>query len=150
MVERGLPLAILVMAGVYLTQALQLPRGTMARPGAGWYPTAIAVFACIVALGATVHAFRTPVAAREPMAGDDANARARRGRVVGMVLSLLAFCLVMPWIGYPIASLAFVTTALVGLGSRWPMALAVGVLSAALSYVLFAVLLDVPLPRGPW
>ena len=149
MVERGLPLAILVMAGVYLTQALQLPRGTIARPGAGWYPTAIAVFACLVALGATVHAFRTPRVAREATA-EDPEAPARRRRVFGMVLSLVGFCLVMPWIGYPVSALGFVTIALMGLGSRWPMALGTGVLSAALSYYLFAGLLDVPLPRGPW
>jgi hypothetical protein len=30
------------------------------------------------------------------------------------------------------------------------MALGTGVLSAAVSYYLFAGLLDVPLPRGPW
>jgi len=36
------------------------------------------------------------------------------------------------------------------LGARWTTALLTGVLSAAGSYGLFAVLLDVPLPRGPW
>jgi hypothetical protein len=30
------------------------------------------------------------------------------------------------------------------------VALATAVLSAAVSHYLFAVLLDVPLPRGPW
>ena len=50
MVERGLPLLILAVAGFYLSQAVRLPLGVTARPGAGWYPTAVAVFACIVAL----------------------------------------------------------------------------------------------------
>jgi hypothetical protein len=149
MVQRGLPLAILVMAGLYLTQALQLPRGTMARPGAGWYPSMVAVFACIVALGATVHAFRSPLAVREAPV-DDPDASARRRRVGAMVLSLVAFCFVLPWIGYPLAALGFVTAALMGLGSRWPTAVGTAVLSAAVSYYLFASLLDVPLPRGPW
>lgn len=149
MVERGLPLVILVMAGLYLFQALQLPRGTIARPGAGWYPTAIAVFACIVALGATMHAFRTPLRPREIVVIDP-DASARRRRVIGMVGALVAFCLVLPWIGYPLAALGFVVAGLVALGSPWPAALGIAVLSAAVSYYLFAGLLDVPLPRGPW
>ena len=63
---------------------------------------------------------------------------------------LVAFCLALPWIGYPAAALAFVTVVLRYLGSRWTTALLAGVLSSAISYALFAVLLDVPLPRGLW
>ena len=66
------------------------------------------------------------------------------------VVALVAFCLALPWIGYPVAALAFVTVILRYLGGRWTPALLTGALSSAGSYVLFAVLLDVPLPRGPW
>jgi putative tricarboxylic transport membrane protein len=65
-------------------------------------------------------------------------------------LILVAFCLVLPWIGYPIASFAFVLALLLRLGSDWRAALGTAVASAAASHYLFAVLLDVPLPRGPW
>jgi hypothetical protein len=70
--------------------------------------------------------------------------------VVISVVALVAFCLVLPWVGYPAAAFAFVTVVLRYLGSRWTTALLTGALSAAGSYVLFAVLLDVPLPRGLW
>jgi hypothetical protein len=36
------------------------------------------------------------------------------------------------------------------LGSTWRAALLTGAATAVCSYYVFAVLLDVPLPRGPW
>ena len=149
MVVRLLPAVALVAAVFYLTQALKLPFGGVARPGAGFYPTAVAVFACVVGLAATVQAFRTPSAAR-PDADADPDAPGRRRRVLATVVALAGFCVAMPWVGYPIAACAFVVAALRGLGSRWSAAILIGVLSAAGSHYLFAVLLDVPLPRGPW
>jgi hypothetical protein len=70
--------------------------------------------------------------------------------VIVSVIALVAFCLVLPWIGYPAAAFGFVAVVLRYLGAGWTAALLTGVLSAAGSYGLFAVLLDVPLPRGPW
>jgi hypothetical protein len=143
---RAVPLVLLVAASVYLALALRLPFGAAARPGAGFYPVIVAVFALAVALAATASAFRATRAGVEAVQLDPA---ARR-RVVISVAALVAFCLVLPWIGYPAAACAFVTVVLRHLGSRWTAALLTGVLGAVGSYGLFAVLLDVPLPRGPW
>ena len=145
MLARGVPLVLLVAAGIYLALAFQLPFGAAARPGAGFYPVIVAVFAIVVALVATASAFRSAAAA-EPV---ELDAPSRR-RVVISVLALVAFCLVLPWVGYPAAAFAFVTVVLRYLGARWTTALLTGALSSAASYGLFAVLLDVPLPRGPW
>ena len=149
MVERLLPAVVLVAAAFYLTQAFKLPFGAMARPGPGFYPAAVAVFACIVGLAATVKALRAPRTVR-PEVAVDPEAHARRRRVLGTTLAIGGFCLAMPWIGYPLVAALFVMIVLRGLGSRWLTAVALGVLSAAGSHYLFAVLLDVPLPRGPW
>jgi len=144
---RAVPLLLLVAAGVYLTLALRLPFGAAARPGAGFYPVIVAVFAIVVALAATASAFRrAPRAEAEAVALD---AAARR-RVVISVMALAAFCLALPWVGYPAAAFAFVAVVLRYLGGRWTTALLTAVLSSAGSYGLFAGLLDVPLPRGPW
>jgi hypothetical protein len=142
---RAVPLVLLVTAGVYLTLALGLPFGAAARPGAGFYPVIVAVFAIVVALAATASAFRGASGA----GGLQLDAASRR-RVVISVVALVAFCLALPWVGYPAAAFAFVTVVLRYLGGRWPTALLTGALSSAGSYALFAVLLDVPLPRGPW
>jgi hypothetical protein len=66
------------------------------------------------------------------------------------VAALVVFCLMLPWIGYPAAAFGFVAVVLRYLGARWTTALLTGVLSSAGSYGIFAVLLDVPLPRWPW
>ena len=147
MLARAVPLVLLVAAGVYLILALRLPFGAAARPGAGFYPVIVAVFAIVVALAATASAFRATSRAEPDAVALDA---AARRRVVISVVALAAFCLALPWVGYPAAALAFVAVVLRYLGSRWTTALLMGVLSAAGSYGLFAVLLDVPLPRGPW
>jgi putative tricarboxylic transport membrane protein len=142
---RAVPLVLLVAAGVYLTLALRLPFGAAARPGAGFYPVFVAVFAIVVALAAAASAYRSAPGT----VAIELDAASRR-RVVISVVALVAFCLALPWIGYPVAAFAFVTVILRYLGGRWTTALLTGVLSSAGSYVLFAVLLDVPLPRGPW
>ena len=136
---------MLVAAGVYLTLALRLPFGTAARPGAGFYPVIVAVFAVVVALAATANAFRRPWGAQAV----ELDPAARR-RVVISVAALVVFSLVLPWVGYPVAAFAFVAVVLRYLGARWTTALLTGVLSSAGSYGIFATLLDVPLPRGPW
>lgn len=148
-VARLVPLVILAASGFYLTQAVNLPLGTAAKPGAGFYPLAVAVFACAVALVASAQAFLSPQAApaEKPSGATDP---ARRRRVAGAVGALVAFCLTLPWIGYPIAAFGFVSVVLWGLGGRWQAALLTGALSSAGSQYLFAVLLGVPLPRGPW
>jgi putative tricarboxylic transport membrane protein len=144
---RAVPLVLLAAAGTYLILALRLPFGAAARPGAGFYPVIVAVFAIVVALAATASAFRS--APRTEADTPPLDAAARR-RVLISVVALAAFCLALPWIGYPAAACAFVAVVLRYLGARWTTAVLAGLLSAAGSYGLFAGLLDVPLPRGPW
>jgi hypothetical protein len=148
-VARLVPLVILAASGFYLTQAMKLPLGTVAKPGAGFYPVAVAVFACVVALVTGARAFLSPQAV-QPEASSGATDPARRRRVAGAVGALAAICLTLPWIGYPIAAFGFVSVVLWGLGGRWQAALLTGALSSAGSHYLFAVLLGVPLPRWPW
>ena len=147
MLARAVPLVLLAAAGVYLTLALRLPFGAAARPGAGFYPVIVAVFAVVVALGATASAFRATPRAEPDIAQLDA---AARRRVVISVIALAAFCLALPWVGYPAAAFVFVAVVLRSLGGRWSTAVLTGVLSSAGSYGLFARLLGVPLPRGPF
>jgi hypothetical protein len=149
MLDRVVALATLAGGGFYLMQALALPLGSAARPGAAFFPVAVALFACVVGLVVTVRTFLRPAPARAS-AERDPEGPERRGRVLSAMVVLIAFCLVLPWIGYPAAAFAFVAILLRRLGSRLPGAVATAVLSAVVSYYVFAVLLDVPLPRGPW
>ena len=148
MLERLVALAVMAVAGVYLTLALALPYGTTARPGAGFFPTLVGIFACVVAVTMSVAAFRAPV--RVPAVRDTTDATAAHGRTLSTVIVLIAFCALMPWLGYPLVAFGFVTVLLQRLGSTWRAAVIAGVLSSLVSFYLFGVLLDVPLPRGPW
>jgi putative tricarboxylic transport membrane protein len=148
MLERVVGLVVVAAAVAYLTQALALPYGTAARPGAGFFPTFVAIFACAVGVVMTVRAFMTPApkaVARE--AGAD---RAARGRALSTMVVMIAFCLLLPWAGYPLVAFGFVAFLLQRLGSTPRAAAITGALTAVASYYVFGVLLDVPLPRGPW
>jgi putative tricarboxylic transport membrane protein len=144
MTERLVALAVVAASGAYLLSGLALPLGTTARPGPGFFPLAIGAFGAIMALVWTAAAFRrVPEAAGEPGITADA-----RGRVVATAVALLGFCFLLPWVGYPVAALVFMTLLLRWLGAGWRSAVVTGVASAAVSYYVFGVLLNVPLPHG--
>jgi putative tricarboxylic transport membrane protein len=146
--ERVLALLTLLGGGLFLTQALALPFGVPARPGAGFFPAIVAGFACVVGLVATARAFVLAPRARAPRT-IAALAPEQRNRVIVAVVLLVIFCALLPWVGYPIVACVFVALLLRRLGASWRGAVITGVLSALVSHYLFAVLLDVPLPRGP-
>src|SRR6266850_1760233 len=117
MAERVLALATLLGGGLFLTQALALPFGTPERPGAGFFPALVAVFACVIGLVATARAFvlvphgaTTHGFALEPVA---------RTRVIFSIVLLVIFCALLPFAGYPIVAFAFVALLLRRLGASW-------------------------------
>ena len=148
MLERVVGLVVVVAAGIYLTLAVALPYGTTARPGAGFFPTLVGIFGCVVGLTMSAQAFRAPM--RAPEAREGIRDTGARRRALSTVVVLIAFCLLMPWIGYPLVAFAFITVLLQRLGSAWRTAVIIGAVTAALSFYVFGVLLDVPLPPGPW
>jgi putative tricarboxylic transport membrane protein len=144
MIERLLALAVLVASGVYLVNGMPLALGSPARPGPGFYPLAVGLFGAVVSLVWVVSVFRRVPAA--PAAAETLDTRRRRvGTTAGL---LVAYCLLLPWIGYLLAAFGFTGLLLHGLGARWAAALVIGLATSIGSYYLFAVLLGVPLPQG--
>jgi hypothetical protein len=160
---RAAALGLLAAAAAYLWLATRLRLGTVAAPGAGFFPVVVGVFLCATALGLLLRLCRlgplppgagvrsggepTGVqgAVTEPAAGT-AGALRRLAATVG---ALAGFSLLLPWIGYPVAAFAFVLVLLRALGTGgWTAAGLWALGAAAVSYYLFAVLLGVPLPRG--
>src|SRR4029453_6452260 len=96
--------------------------GTAARPGPGFYPVIVGIFAVIVLVSVTTIAFLGAASARSapPAAGPGAGARRR---VLISVVALAVFCLALPWVGYPVTAFAFVTVVLRSLGGGWTAAL---------------------------
>ena len=143
--QRGVALAFLAASVAYLALSLGFPFGTLARPGAGFFPVGVGVFLCIAALGVVVAGLRVLPAATGPLAPE------ARMRVAATGAALAGFCLLLPWLGYPVCAFLFVAAVLRRLGSgRWLPVLITAALSAAISYYVFSVLLSVPLPGGLW
>src|SRR5262245_4242838 len=142
MTARIVALAMLVASAVYLVQALRMPLGAAARPGPGFYPVGVGVFACVIALVLVGLAFRRSEVVGFK-GGEGETGPDERRRVWLTVATLAGFCLALPWIGYPLAALLLVVALLLELGAGWWPALLTAVLSAETSYYLFATLLGV-------
>jgi putative tricarboxylic transport membrane protein len=148
MPERVAAVLFLAASGLYLVASMTFPLGSAARPGPGFFPVGIGAFLCAVAVLFLLATLRGRFAIA---AADSAPAMPRdaRQRVIATAAGLVGFCLLLPWIGYPLAAFGFVALLLRRLGGgRWLGVLAFAFISAAASYYLFAVLLGVPLPGG--
>jgi putative tricarboxylic transport membrane protein len=144
--ERAWALGFLLASGAYLAASLGFPLGTVAKPGPGFFPVGVGLFLC----GATAVLAIALLRGRPAGAIAAVPADARR-RVATTVAALAGFCLLLPWVGYPASAFLFVTLVLRRLGGGgWPGVVITAALSALVSHYLFAVLLGVPLPRGPF
>jgi hypothetical protein len=148
--ERVVALALLLLSGGYLAHALAYPVGTTVRPGPGFFPVAVGVFAVAVALGWVALSLRRATAARAAAPSREDSAAGGVARIAATSGLLVFFCLAVPWAGYPATAFIFVGAMLRRLGLAWAPSVAIGIASAVASYYLFAVLLGVPLPRGVW
>jgi hypothetical protein len=143
---RAWTLAVLAASGAYLAVALTFPLGTMARPGPGFFPVGVGVFLCLLAATLVTAALRRAAVGAAPSIDAESGAR-----VAATVAGLIGFCLLMPWVGYPACAFLFVALLLRRLGHLgWLGAGFTAALSALVSYYVFAVLLGVPLPGGPF
>jgi putative tricarboxylic transport membrane protein len=146
--ELAAPLVFLALSGLYLATSLTFPLGSTARPGAGFFPAAVGVYLCALAVVVTIATWRRAWR-RGPAVRGAAMAAEARMRVTATMAALTGFCVALGWLGYPASAFLFTALLLRTLGrGRWPSVLVAALLAAAASYYLFAVLLGVPLPRG--
>jgi hypothetical protein len=142
--RRAAGLIVLAVSVAYLAGSLAFPWGSAARPGPGFFPVAVGVFLCAIAL-TFVFAPRVIRTATLP----ETMPSGARTRVMATTLALVGFTLLMPWVGFPVVAFLFAAILLKRLGGGgWTAAVIAALVSAGLSYYLFAVLLAVPLPRG--
>jgi putative tricarboxylic transport membrane protein len=145
--ERAWGLGFLVASGAYLAASLGFPLGDVAKPGPGFFPVGVGVFLCLAAAALMIGRRRGAPAG----AGLASLSRDARARVSATVLGLVAFCLLLPWLGYPACALLFIALLLRRLGGApWPGVVITAVLGALVSYYVFGVLLGVPLPTAPF
>lgn len=132
---------LIALACAMAWEATRLPVGSLASPGPGYWPLALAIalgaFAALVSLSATGPSIERIGWKEAPRAG--------------MVLAACAFAaLAIERIGYRLTVFVVLVVLLGVVERRRPAAAIAVALAIALgSFFLFADLLRVPLPRGP-
>jgi glucan phosphoethanolaminetransferase (alkaline phosphatase superfamily) len=142
MKERLVSLGILVFALVYLAGSISLKVGTGARPGAGMFPTAVAV--ALLAIAA-FHAWRTFRASIEKDEGHSWTQLAPAG-IAG---ALVVYPLMLHALDFLLATFIVLFVMFRLLRFRTTLASLLTALATTLfSYFIFAGLLGVVLPAG--
>jgi putative tricarboxylic transport membrane protein len=138
---------VFVAIGVFMAvEAKPMPYMVEGVPGPGFLPWWIAIG--LIAAGAvlTVKAVRGTLVQEEPTEWPDSRGWAR---VSLMFVALAISLLVLNPLGFLITTTLFMLVVLYGLGVRsWFTLTATALLAAIGLYVVFAVWLQVPLPKG--
>ena len=145
MVRRDVVVAVLALAFsvMALYESAKLPFGTVHSPGQGFFPFGISAVLFLLGLCLLFQALTS-----HPSTGREGSARIAKVAALLVVLALYTF-LLEP-LGYPLCTFLLVLFMLRATEpQRWTVALSMAALTAVGSYVVFAIWLSVPLPRGP-
>ena len=135
--------ATLLLGVAALYESSKLPFGTVHSPGQGFFPwwtsTAVVLLALVLIFQA--------LASRSSMAKEASGGIAK---VVLLLVVLSAYTFLLDSLGYLLCTFFLVLFMLRAIDpQRWTVAFSMALLTAVGSYVVFAVWLSVPLPRGP-
>lgn len=155
--DRISSILLVVLSGLWIYWARKLPYPKFAQVsnmGPGDFPTIIAVMLAVFAIWQFVDTFRHPVEETEADSDDEAegqkNPQAGRDIITGFGLFTIML-VITPFIGFSMAALIFVYLFLLLIGRyKFYVAAPIALLIPALLWFIFAYLLTVPLPKGPW
>ena len=139
--------ALVVATGVaILFGSMKFPYLLDGVPGPGFLPRWIAIGLIGIGFVLTVQGIRARLVPQEAIPWPSAGGWAR----VGLMLGALAVSLVLlEWLGFLLTTTLFMGVVVFGLGVRsWRMLVSMPLLAAIGLYVVFAVWLRVPLPKG--
>ena len=137
---------LLALAGYVIDQARRMPPSATFAPGAGflpfWLGVLLALLAALLIAGALCRS-RTPED-RSPFPG-----KRILGSVAGVLLGLAAYISCMETLGFVVNTLLFVAYLLLVVErARLKLSMLTAVLITACLFVVFQVLLGIPLPKG--
>lgn len=155
--DRITSVLLVILSGFWIYWARQLPFPKFAQisnMGPGDFPTIVAVMLAIFAIWLFVGTFRYPVEEKDAGRDDESeitrNPEAVRDILTGFGLFTVMLFLV-PFLGFSLSSAGFVFffLNLIGRYRIW-LSLAIAILIPFVLWLIFAYLLTVPLPKGPW
>jgi putative tricarboxylic transport membrane protein len=145
MVRRDVVVAALalVFSVTALYESAKLPLGTIHKPGEGFFPFGISAVLFLLGLCLLFQALTS-----HP--GTDRDGSGRVAKVVALLVVLAAYTFLLDPLGYPLCTFLLVLFMLRATEpQRWTVAISMAAITAVGSYVIFAIWLSVPLPRGP-
>jgi putative tricarboxylic transport membrane protein len=149
--DRLLALGVAVFAASYVAAAHGIEDSLLADAvGAGGVPLAVGVALFVAAVALFAKSFMAaPAVAAEATDEPHKPWRATVLRSAALVLILLAYGALLPWLGYPLAISLLVGASgwLAGAAPRWPLLLCAVIAGPAL-WLLFDRLLQVRMPVG--
>jgi putative tricarboxylic transport membrane protein len=136
---------LLAFAGYIFVNSLSLGYFTAGIPGAGFLPLWSGVILGTAAVTILVKSWR------KPLAGLLMANRTVLWRAVIFGLGMVAMVFLIPYLGMVVTLALFMLFGVPFLGARNPLKIAASVILVPLFvYVLFQLVLQVPLPVGPW
>ena len=133
----------LMFGAAALYESSKLPFGTVHSPAQGFFPWWTSTVIVLLAL----------ILLFQGLTSRTSSARGERGRiakVAALLVVLAAYTFLLELLGYPLCTFFLVLFMLrITDPQRWTVALSMAAITAVGSYVVFAMWLSVPLPRGP-
>lgn len=136
----------ILSAVLVLTRSLRLNFYAEGVPGPGFFPSVLAIALAVAGVLLVITRLRRP----EGAFGDFTRpSRMRAQRSLGLWIAILVAALLVGVVGFLVAMVFLVAVLLIGIERRRGLAtIATIVVTPALAYLLFAELLQVPLPAG--
>ena len=139
----GVAALTLIFGAAAAYESAKLPFGTIHNPGPGFFPWWTSVVLVLLALVLLAQAL-TP---RSTTVGKGSG---RIAKVAALLIVLGAYIFLLDPLGYLLCTFLLVLFMLRAIDTqRWAVALGVAAITAVGSYVVFAIWLSIPLPRGP-
>jgi putative tricarboxylic transport membrane protein len=145
MIRRDATVAAVTLAfgAAALYASSKLPFGSVRSPGQGffpWWTSAMLFLLALILLAQALTSRPSPVIEE----------RGRIANVAALLIVLGTYIFLLDPLGYPLCTFLLVLFMLrVTDPQRWTVALSIAAVSAFGSYIVFAIWLSVPLPRGP-
>lgn len=145
MVRRDVAVAGMALAfgATAAYESAKLPFGTVRNPGPGFFPWWTSAVIVLLALVYLVQALTSRSSTARELPG-------RIVKVAALLIVLGAYTFLLDPLGYPLCTFLLVLFMLRATDPQpWPVALGMAAITAVGSYIVFAIWLSVPLPRGP-
>ena len=139
----GVAALTLIFGAAAAYESAKLPFGTVHSPGQGFFPWWISAVIFLLALLLLFQALTSRSSVTREGSG-------RIVKVAALLVILAAYTFLLEPLGYPLSTFLLVLFMLRAIDTqRWAVALGMAAITSICSYVVFAIWLSIPLPRGP-